>query len=196
MDKLIISTDFIVLDMDDERAIKKDLSILLGRPFMMTVKMIIDVQNEKLFMTVLGETVEFQVFDYVKYPLNSLNCFHLDVIDAMVEGEFTKDELEDLLELERELEEEEKTERQRLGSAEGEDGAKTYLGVKVKKKQLKAKAKHCRNKPRGPKPNLEERAREEELQLLSMGSVDLISDSKWLRKHLAGHPDDNALDVH
>ncbi|KAL5756393.1 hypothetical protein ACOSQ2_021139 [Xanthoceras sorbifolium] len=152
--------------MDDERAIKKDLSILLGRPFMMTVKMIIDVQNEKLFMTVLGETVEFQ------------------------------DELEDLLELERELEEEEKIERQRLGSAEGEDGAKTCLGVKVKKKQLKAKAKHCRNKPRGPKPNLEERAREEELQLLSTGSVDLISDSKWLRKHLAGHPDDNVLDVH
>ncbi|KAL5758216.1 hypothetical protein ACOSP7_020827 [Xanthoceras sorbifolium] len=134
--------------MDDERAIKKDLSILLGRLFMVTVKTIIDVQNEKLFMTVLDETVEFQL---------------------------TKDELEDLLELERELKEEEKTERQRLGSAEGEDGPKTCLGVKVKEKQLKAKAKHCRNKPRGPKPNLEERAREEELLLLSTGSVDPIS---------------------
>ncbi|KAL5818741.1 hypothetical protein ACOSQ4_022583 [Xanthoceras sorbifolium] len=57
-------------------------------------------------MTVLGETVEFQVFDAMKQSLNSLNCFHVDIIDAMVEEEFTKDELEDLLELETDLKEE------------------------------------------------------------------------------------------
>ncbi|KAL5818743.1 hypothetical protein ACOSQ4_022585 [Xanthoceras sorbifolium] len=138
--------------MEDERVTEKDLSILLGRPFMATAKTIINVLNGKLSMTVLGETVKFQ---------------------------FTKDELEDLLELERELEEEEKAERHRLGSAEGEDDLETGLGVD-QTKQLKVEAKPCRNKPHRLEPNLEKRVHEEEMKLLNMGSIDLISDSKWL----------------
>ncbi|KAL5756603.1 hypothetical protein ACOSQ2_021349 [Xanthoceras sorbifolium] len=59
VDKLIIPTDFVVLDMDDERTTKNDLPIYLGRPFIATVQTIIDVQNGKLSMTGLGETIEF-----------------------------------------------------------------------------------------------------------------------------------------
>ncbi|KAL5781284.1 hypothetical protein ACOSP7_006313 [Xanthoceras sorbifolium] len=149
--------------MEDERAIEKDLSILLGKPFMATAKTIIDVQNGKLSITVMGEIVEFQ---------------------------FTMDELNELLELEIELEKEElekaeNAERHCLGSTEGKDGLEIDLGV-VKK----------RYKPRRPKPSLEEMTCEEELQLLNTSSEDPISDSKWLREHLAGHVDDNILDVH
>ncbi|KAL5848437.1 hypothetical protein ACOSQ3_006472 [Xanthoceras sorbifolium] len=144
--------------MEDERAIEKDLSILLGKPFIATTKKIIDMQNGKLSITVLGET-------------------------------FTMDELNELLELEREVEKkeverEENAERHCLGNTQGKDNLEISLGV-VKKRQLEAESKPCKNKPRRPKPNLEEMMRKEELQLLNTSSEDPISDSKWLRAHLA-----------
>ncbi|KAL5764165.1 hypothetical protein ACOSQ2_016759 [Xanthoceras sorbifolium] len=92
-------------------------------------------------MTVLGETVEFQVFDVMKQSLNSLDCFHVDIVDAMVEEEFTKDELEDLLKLQSELEE-----AQRLGSTGAKDDPETGLGVEEKKK-MQAKIQSCSHKP-------------------------------------------------
>ncbi|KAL5848428.1 hypothetical protein ACOSQ4_006441 [Xanthoceras sorbifolium] len=131
--------------MEDERAIEKDLPILLGKPFIVTAKTIIYVQNVKLSITVLGETIEFQ---------------------------FTMDELNELLELGIELEKEENN------------------------RQLEAKAKLCKSKPHRPKPNLEEMTRKEELQLLNTSSEDPITDSKWLREHLAGHADDIIIYVH
>ncbi|KAL5734141.1 hypothetical protein ACOSP7_032002 [Xanthoceras sorbifolium] len=107
VDKLIIPADFVILDMDDERATERDLPILLGRPFMATAKTIIDVQNGKLSMIVLDETVEFKVFDSLPYPVGSHDCFQIDIVDSMVDEEFTEEELEELMELERELEAEE-----------------------------------------------------------------------------------------
>ncbi|KAL5825087.1 hypothetical protein ACOSQ3_021150 [Xanthoceras sorbifolium] len=80
-------------------------------------------------MTVLGETVKFQVFDAMKHYLNSLNCFHVEILDAMVEEEFTRDKLEDLLALERELEE-----MQCVGSIWTKDDPETGLGFEEKKK--------------------------------------------------------------
>ncbi|KAL5851345.1 hypothetical protein ACOSQ3_006463 [Xanthoceras sorbifolium] len=47
--------------MEDERAREKNLPILLGKPFIATAKTIIYVQNGKLSITVLGETIEFQL---------------------------------------------------------------------------------------------------------------------------------------
>ncbi|KAL5758426.1 hypothetical protein ACOSP7_021037 [Xanthoceras sorbifolium] len=83
-------------------------------------------------MTVLGETVEFQIFDAMKQSFNSLDCFPVDIVDTMVEEEFIKDELEDLLELEREL-----NEVQRLSSTRAEDDPETGLGVEEKQKLQK-----------------------------------------------------------
>ncbi|KAL5760648.1 hypothetical protein ACOSP7_019160 [Xanthoceras sorbifolium] len=103
-------------------------------------------------MTVLGEIVEFEVFDAMKQSLNSFDyflqahnllspiSFHVDIVDPMVEEEFTKDELEDLLELERELEE-----AQRLGSTGAEDDPEIGLGVEEKKK-MQTKTQSCPHK--------------------------------------------------
>ncbi|KAL5857380.1 hypothetical protein ACOSQ3_004838 [Xanthoceras sorbifolium] len=93
VNKLIIPADFVVLDMDDERATEKDLPILLGRPFMATAKTIIDMQNGKLSMTILDETVEFKVFDSLPYPVGSHDCFQVDIVNSMVDEEFTQEEL-------------------------------------------------------------------------------------------------------
>ncbi|KAL5840559.1 hypothetical protein ACOSQ4_013167 [Xanthoceras sorbifolium] len=130
--------------------------ILLGRLFMVTAKTIINVQNRKLSMTVLRETVEFQ----------------------------------DLLELERELEE-----AQRLGSTRANDDPETGLRVEEKQK-LQVETQPCSNKLQNSKPNFDENGRNEELQLRQMGDIDPILSEQRRQARIAGHAIDNDLDVH
>ncbi|KAL5794208.1 hypothetical protein ACOSP7_002802 [Xanthoceras sorbifolium] len=114
--------------MDNKRATKNDIPILLGRPFIATAQTIIDVHNGKLSVTVLVETIEFQVFEAMKQSLNFLDCFHVDIVDAMVEEEFTKGELEHLLGLEKELKE-----ARCFGNIGAENDPETGLAVEEKK---------------------------------------------------------------
>ncbi|CAL8993310.1 unnamed protein product [Prunus brigantina] len=80
VDKLILPADFVVLDMEEAPIHDRELPILLGRPFMATAKTIIDVQNGLLTMTVLGETVQFKVFESLSHPSSSFDCCSIDSI--------------------------------------------------------------------------------------------------------------------
>ncbi|CAN6562571.1 unnamed protein product [Malus baccata var. baccata] len=88
IDKLILPADFVVLDMEEAPIHDRELPILLGRPFMATAKTIIDVQNGLLTMTVLGETVQFKVFESLSHPSSSLDCYAIDVLDSLVFSKF------------------------------------------------------------------------------------------------------------
>ncbi|CAN6570922.1 unnamed protein product [Malus baccata var. baccata] len=88
IDKLILPADFVVLDMEEAPIHDRELPILLGRPFMATAKTIIDVQNGLLTMTVLGETVQFKVFEALSHPSSSLECYAIDVLDSLVFSKF------------------------------------------------------------------------------------------------------------
>ncbi|CAN6570916.1 unnamed protein product [Malus baccata var. baccata] len=88
IDKLILPADFVVLDMEEAPIHDRELPILLGRPFMATAKTIIDVQNGLLTMTVLGETVQFKVFEALSHPSSSLECYAIDVFDSLVFSKF------------------------------------------------------------------------------------------------------------
>ncbi|XP_050160376.1 uncharacterized protein LOC126633887 [Malus sylvestris] len=88
IDKLILPADFVVLDMEEAPIHDRELPILLGRPFMATAKTIIDVQNGLLTMTVLGETVQFKVFESLSHPSSSLECYAIDVLDSLVFSKF------------------------------------------------------------------------------------------------------------
>ena len=57
INKFKVPTDFAVLEMRAALLRHKECMILLGRPFMVTTKMVTDVQSGKLTMLVLGETV-------------------------------------------------------------------------------------------------------------------------------------------
>ena len=57
VDKFKVPMDFIVLEMKGAPLRQKEHMVLLGRLFMVTTKIVIDVQNGKLTMTVLVETV-------------------------------------------------------------------------------------------------------------------------------------------
>ncbi|CAL9006563.1 unnamed protein product [Prunus brigantina] len=74
----------LVLDMEEAPIHDRELPILLGRPFMATAKTIIDVQNGLLTMTVLGETVQFKVFESLSHPSSSFDCCSIDVLDSLV----------------------------------------------------------------------------------------------------------------
>ena len=63
-----VPMDFIVLEMKGAPMKHKEHMILLGRPFMPTTMTVIDVQSEKLTMTVLGETVQLKAVDSLSYP--------------------------------------------------------------------------------------------------------------------------------
>ncbi|CAN6566345.1 unnamed protein product [Malus baccata var. baccata] len=88
IDKLILPADFVVLDMEEAPIHDRELPILLGRPFMATAKTIIDVQNGLLTMTVLGETVQFKVFESLSHHSSSLECYAIDVLDSLVFSKF------------------------------------------------------------------------------------------------------------
>ena len=68
VDKLIVLVDFIVLKMEEAPLKDTEHTIMLGRQFMAITKPIIHVQNGKLSMTILGETVQFKVFNSLPYP--------------------------------------------------------------------------------------------------------------------------------
>ncbi|XP_031131320.1 uncharacterized protein LOC116032721 [Ipomoea triloba] len=89
VDKLIIPADFVVLDINKKCNHAQDMLIFLGRPFMATAKTMIDVQNGKLTMTVLDETVEFSILKSMKLPENNNNhCFAVDILDSIISAEF------------------------------------------------------------------------------------------------------------
>ena len=65
VDKFKVPMDFVVLEMKGAPLRNKEHMILLGRPFMATTKMVIDIHSGKLTMIVSGETVHLKAADSV-----------------------------------------------------------------------------------------------------------------------------------
>ena len=71
VDKFIFPTDFIILDMQED----KEVPIILGRPFLATRRVMIDVQKGELRLRVQEEEVTFNVFNSIKHPHDTDSCF-------------------------------------------------------------------------------------------------------------------------
>ncbi|KAI5334903.1 hypothetical protein L3X38_025036 [Prunus dulcis] len=96
---LILPADFVVMDMEDNPYVDRVDPILLGRPFMATADTMIKVKDGTLSMTVLGETVEFKVFDALSQPSITLDtCFSIDVVDHEVSSKIVQKKSNDALE--------------------------------------------------------------------------------------------------
>jgi len=76
VDTFLFLVDFVVMDIKDV-----EVSLILGRPFMKTTKIIIDVDKGKLKMCVENEEVSFNVFEAMKHPNDKKDCFRHDVIE-------------------------------------------------------------------------------------------------------------------
>ncbi|XP_058003724.1 uncharacterized protein LOC131180126 [Hevea brasiliensis] len=91
--KFFIPIDFVVLEMEEE----VHIPIILGRPFLVTARAIINVKSRLLTLKVGEEEVEFNLFNAMKHKLKPDECFKVDVIDKQVEEEFIKAHPEDPL---------------------------------------------------------------------------------------------------
>ena len=83
VDKFIFSTDFIILEMEEN----KEIPIILGRQFLATGRALIDVQKGELRLRVQEEEVTFNVFSVIKHPYENDSCFSVDVIEAIVSSQ-------------------------------------------------------------------------------------------------------------
>ncbi|CAL2257202.1 unnamed protein product [Prunus armeniaca] len=68
-----------------------DTPIILGRPFLITGRMIIDVEKGSLILRDADQEVEFKVFDATKYPIDSEYCFRVEAVDHVVRPQFMGD---------------------------------------------------------------------------------------------------------
>ena len=80
VDKFIFPSDFIVLDMEEN----KEIPIILGRPFLATSKAMIDVQEGELKLRVQDDEVRFSVFNAVRHLVESDACFMIEAVEAIV----------------------------------------------------------------------------------------------------------------
>ena len=83
VDKFIFPTDFIILDMQED----KEVPIILGQPFLATRRAMIDVQKGELRLRVQEEEVTFNVFNAIKHLHDNDSCFRVDVLEAIVSSQ-------------------------------------------------------------------------------------------------------------
>ncbi|RDX63567.1 hypothetical protein CR513_57982, partial [Mucuna pruriens] len=74
--------------MEDEMS-RKGSTLILGRPFLMTVRMKIDVYARTLSMEFRDNLVQFNIFKAMKHPLEDHSLYSIDMINVLVE-EFTQ----------------------------------------------------------------------------------------------------------
>jgi len=79
VDKFMFPVDFVVMDIEEDT----EVPLILGRPFMKTTKVIIDVDDGKLKVMVQDDEVNFNVFEAMQHPKDKQQCFRMDVIDEL-----------------------------------------------------------------------------------------------------------------
>nr|KYP39002.1 hypothetical protein KK1_039712 [Cajanus cajan] len=77
VDKFMFPVDFVVMDKEED----VEVPLILGRPFMKTARVIIDMDDGKLKVRVQDEEVSFNIFEEMKFPKANKDCFRIDVLD-------------------------------------------------------------------------------------------------------------------
>ncbi|KAI5313221.1 hypothetical protein L3X38_042395 [Prunus dulcis] len=199
VNELIFPAEFLVLEMEEVPIIGKDLPLILGCPFMRTARTKIDVYDGTLTMAFDEETVEFKVFDALKYPNDDHACFSIDVLEQMA----PQIELKPLSEnLKYAYLGDEKTLpviiASNLSAFEEDKLIRVLMEHKlalgwtiadirgisptkcVHRILLEEESKPTREEQRRLNPMMKEVVKKEVLKLLNVGIVYPISDSKWV----------------
>ncbi|XP_052730489.1 uncharacterized protein LOC128195838 [Vigna angularis] len=79
VDKFVFLVDFVIMEMEENG----DVPLILGRPFMKTARVLIDVENDKLKVRVQDEEVNFDVFKAMTHPKDDKACFQFDMLDEV-----------------------------------------------------------------------------------------------------------------
>ncbi|XP_058732944.1 uncharacterized protein LOC131604530 [Vicia villosa] len=81
VDKFLFSVDFVVVDMEEDR----DVPLILGRPFMKTARMMIDIDDGLMKVRVQDEEVTFNLFEAMKHPKDKHDTFRVDATEEEIE---------------------------------------------------------------------------------------------------------------
>ncbi|XP_076916517.1 uncharacterized protein LOC143576272 [Bidens hawaiensis] len=87
VNELVFPADFNVLDMEDDDT-PNSSSILLGRPFLKTAKIKIDVHSGTLSMEFDGKVINFNIYDAMRYPSDVSSLNFIDVIEPLTNEYF------------------------------------------------------------------------------------------------------------
>ncbi|KAJ8751126.1 hypothetical protein K2173_016307 [Erythroxylum novogranatense] len=87
VDKFIFPADFIVCDIEEDA----EVPIILGRPFLATGRVLIDVEKGELTMRVNGEEVTFSIFSFMKFP--NEKCYAISSTRVATMNALTNDPL-------------------------------------------------------------------------------------------------------
>ncbi|KAL0370706.1 UNVERIFIED_CONTAM: hypothetical protein Sangu_0388700 [Sesamum angustifolium] len=82
INELVFPADFYVLDMSEDNS-PNSTSILLGRPFLKTDRMKIDVHAGTLTMEFDGEIIRFNIFYCMRYPSDIPTALFVDAFDPL-----------------------------------------------------------------------------------------------------------------
>nr|GMD14738.1 uncharacterized protein LOC109174785 [Ipomoea batatas] len=128
--KFYFPADFLILDMGNDT----DTSLILGRPFLLTGGVIIDMPLGKLIFRVGTEKEEFSISKVVKFPSFDESCHFVDVIEKLSKEAFVKhsfsEPLEACLALSIKMEAEESDFVESLMRLEGQGYLPTHLSRK------------------------------------------------------------------
>ncbi|XP_027368381.1 uncharacterized protein LOC113874354 [Abrus precatorius] len=86
VDKFVFLVNFVIMDMEEDA----EVPLILGRSFMKTAKVIIDVDDGKFKVRVHDEEVNFNIFEAMHHPKDKQQCFRMDVIDELCMVEKTQ----------------------------------------------------------------------------------------------------------
>ena len=97
VDMFIFSVAFMVLDMEEDR----EIPLILGRPFLATGRVLIDVHSGNLTFRVNDEEVKFNFYHFMKFQdeAHSCNCVEVisDCVKGVIQGVLCSDPLEHCL---------------------------------------------------------------------------------------------------
>ncbi|XP_012480885.1 uncharacterized protein LOC105795772 [Gossypium raimondii] len=94
--KFIFPVDFVVLDMDEG----SEVPLILGRPFLASIRAIIDVGDGKLVLRVGDEEITFKTYDAKRFSKEQDDsCYFIDSIDHVIKDSLQEIVHKDMLEL-------------------------------------------------------------------------------------------------
>jgi hypothetical protein len=79
-DKFMFPIDFVVMDIEED----DDVSLILGRGFMKTARMMIDIDDGIMKVRVQDEEVNFNLWEAMKYSKDKGACFKMDATEVAI----------------------------------------------------------------------------------------------------------------
>ncbi|KAI5386096.1 hypothetical protein KIW84_072607 [Lathyrus oleraceus] len=80
VDKFLFPVDFVIVEMDENR----DVPLILGRPFMKTARMMIDIDDGLMKVRVQDEEVTFNIFEAMKHSNDKHDSFRIDATEEEI----------------------------------------------------------------------------------------------------------------